>query len=216
MLVQVWGVTANLVQVWGGAWRMGYPGVRQWLSWGSPWKRQTGPLHLCSTPLVSCSYGPFSNRTACTVCSNVSYRYDPSRFRDDPFDDRNMVAGWRQVEAEEKRSQRLGEQGRGRGGGDGRAGRTSHSARRKGMGGEARGASKGQVRWAVGSLRHPECGGAGRWAADRKGEVWGAGNDLVRKGEEGRGGEGSRGADFRLFLSALAGRVSDCLNRANF
>lgn len=35
-------------------------------------------------------------------------RYDPSRFRDDPFDDRNMVAGWRQVEAEEKRSQRLG------------------------------------------------------------------------------------------------------------
>ncbi|KXZ50048.1 hypothetical protein GPECTOR_18g29 [Gonium pectorale] len=34
--------------------------------------------------------------------------YDPSRYRDDPFDDRTMEASWRQVEAEEKRSERMG------------------------------------------------------------------------------------------------------------
>ncbi|EFJ42142.1 hypothetical protein VOLCADRAFT_97833 [Volvox carteri f. nagariensis] len=36
-------------------------------------------------------------------------RYDPSRYRDDPFDDRMMEASWRQVVAEEKRSERMGE-----------------------------------------------------------------------------------------------------------
>eukprot|EP00198_Chlamydomonas_reinhardtii_P011887 XP_001701224.1 predicted protein [Chlamydomonas reinhardtii] len=34
--------------------------------------------------------------------------YDPSRYRDDPYDDRSMEVGWRQVVAEEKRSERMG------------------------------------------------------------------------------------------------------------
>ncbi|GLI65041.1 hypothetical protein VaNZ11_008454 [Volvox africanus] len=34
--------------------------------------------------------------------------YDPSRYQDDPFDDRMMEASWRQVVAEEKRSERMG------------------------------------------------------------------------------------------------------------
>lgn len=33
--------------------------------------------------------------------------YDPGRYEDD-FDDRSMVVGWREMEAEEKRSARLG------------------------------------------------------------------------------------------------------------
>ncbi|GAX83870.1 hypothetical protein CEUSTIGMA_g11295.t1 [Chlamydomonas eustigma] len=35
-------------------------------------------------------------------------RYDPRKFQDKDEDDRNMVAGWREIEAEEKRSARLG------------------------------------------------------------------------------------------------------------
>ncbi|GFR48717.1 hypothetical protein Agub_g10674, partial [Astrephomene gubernaculifera] len=34
--------------------------------------------------------------------------YDPSRYRDENFDDRTMEASWRQVVAEEKRSERMG------------------------------------------------------------------------------------------------------------
>ena len=35
-------------------------------------------------------------------------RYDPSKFRDEHFDDRQMEADWRAVQAEERRSERLG------------------------------------------------------------------------------------------------------------
>ena len=69
-------------------------------------------------------HGPYpsplsSPISTCFLPARPHRSYDPSRYRDDPYDDRSMEVGWRQVVAEEKRSERMGERraaGEGRGG----------------------------------------------------------------------------------------------------